>query len=152
MSLDISIEHATVLINGHRVQGWAAEADALLLPEIDLANTTRGPDGLLLASSTGNRGGEVSFKLLANSESAAFFGRQVAEIRRGARIIFEGSYEDQTGYSITFERGVFMRAPFGRTLGNTTPATRVFVFDFESIVESWDGVQTARPPAVAETA
>ena len=118
MTQNVSLEHTTVVINGHTCEGWAAAADALALPDITFATSERGPDGLKVVSSTGMRGGMVTLKFLANSRSRAFFSQQVSEIQRGAVKNFSGSISNsQTGETTRLERGHMEVAPVGTTLG-----------------------------------
>ena len=150
MTMNVSLEHTTVTINGHVCEGWAAAADALSLPVLQLANHDVGPDGLKVVSSTGMRGGIVTLKLLANSRSRAFFSQQVAEIQRGAVIVFEGSISNsQTGETTRLERGHMEIAPLGTSLGNGTPPELGFQIHFESIISSYDGFNSQPAPVAA---
>ena len=152
MSQNISIEHTVVTLNGHKCEGWANVADAIQLPDVDLSQTETGPDGLDVTSSTGMRGGEVVFKFQANSRTRAFLGNQVAQIQKGANIVFEGSISNsQTGETTRLERGKIQTAPLGTTLGNAIPPPREFTFKFESILSSYDGFKSQAAPTVAES-
>lgn len=151
MSLFFDLEHTVVRINGHRLGGWADEEDAFMLPDIDLYETTRGADGKMLANSTATRGGEVTIKLLANSPSTAFFMQQWAQIVQGGRVEFNGSWSNsQSGASGRFQRGVMKKGPAGQTLGKSAAATREFVFDFESILATYDSVSFFSGPGVKD--
>ena len=150
MTQNVSLQHTVVTINGHRCEGWAAAADALLLPDIQLANSERGPDGLKLVSSTGMRGGLVTFKFLANSVSRSQFGKWLAEIQKGAVIVFEGSISNsQTGESTRLTRGHMEVGPSGTTLGNAVPPAREFQIDFEEIISNYDGFKTQSAPVIS---
>ena len=147
MSQNVSIEHTIVDVNGHRVSGWAGAADALQLPDQTLANVEVGPDGTMVASSTGMKGGVVTFKLLANSPTTAFFMQQLAQIQRGAVIEWMMTITNpQTGWSVTAERGVMTVSPLGQSLGNAVPPAREFQLHFETIIPNYDGAQTAPVP------
>ena len=147
MSQNISIAHAVVTINGHRCEGWANQPDALMFPDVELAASERGPDGLKIVSSTGIRGGIVTFKFMANSRSRAFLGDMVARIQRGASIIFEGSVANpQTGENTRLTRGHMQVAPLGTTMGNGIPSAREFQIDFEEIVTNFDGFRAQAAP------
>ena len=150
MAQNVSLQHTVVTINGHRCEGWAAAADAFSLPDIQVANSERGPDGLKLVSSTGMRGGIATFKFLANSRSRAYFGKLMAEIQRGAVINFEGSASNsQTGETTRLTRGHMEVGPTGTTLGNAVPPAREFQIDFEEIISSYDGFNAQSAPVVA---
>lgn len=151
MAQNVSLQHSTVTINGHVCQGWAAAADALTMPDIQLAQHEIGPDGLKVVSSTGMRGGIVTFKFLANSVSRRQFGIWMAQIQRGASIVFEGSIANsQTGASTRLSRGHMEVGPAGQTLGNAVPPAREFQIHFESIISNFDGF-SAQPAPVLET-
>lgn len=144
---NVSLEHTTVVTNGHRVTGWAAAADAFQVPDLTLAVVEVSPDGTMLVSSTGVKGGPVMLKLLANSPSTAFLMRQLAQIQRGAVISWELSASNsQTGWSVTAERGAMTKAPLGQSLGNAAAPAREFELTFELIIPNYDGAQTADPP------
>lgn len=150
MGQNVSLIHTEVIVNGHRCEGWAATADALSMPDITLANHEIGPDGLKVVSSTGMRGGVVTFKFLANSRSRAQFGRWAAQIQRGAAIVFQGSIKNKvTGESTELGRGHMEVAPSGTTLGNAVAAAREFQVHFETVISNFDGVNfDPAPPAV----
>lgn len=147
---NVSLQHSTVQINGHRCEGWANAADALQLPDIQLANHEFGPDGLKVVAGTGMRGGPVVFKFMANSRSRAQFGKWMAQIQRGASIEFEGSIANsQTGESTRLERGHMEVAPAGTTLGNGIPAAREFTIIFESVITNFDGFKADSAPVLS---
>ena len=147
---NVSLQHTVVTVNGHRCEGWANVADALQLPDIQLANHEIGPDGLKVVSSTGMRGGPVIFKFLANSRSRAKFGTWYGQIQEGARINFEGSISNsQTGERTRMERGHIETGPAGTTLGNAVPAAREFTIVFETVITNFDGFRAQSAPVAA---
>ena len=150
MAQNVSLQHTTVTINGHRCEGWANVADALLLPDIQLANSETGPDGLKVVSSTGIRGGPVVFKFAANSESRGQFSKWLVEIQRGAAIEFEGSIANsQTGETTRLVRGHMQMGPAGTTLGNAIPPPREFTIVFEQVLGNFDGFKAQPAPVLA---
>lgn len=147
MSQNVSLEHTVAEMNGHTIQGWANMADCLLMPQITMAVAEVGADGLMLVSSTGEKGGPVEFKLMANSESVATFGRWAEEISKGAVIEFNMTISNsQTGASGRYERGAMLVRPGGQTLGNALAPPREFTVRFQQITINYDGMKTARPP------
>ena len=70
--MTFSLEQTTVTLNGHTVTGWSDDTDALSLPSIDLSNVKRGASGEMVATTTGEKGGPVTIKLLPNSPSVIF--------------------------------------------------------------------------------
>ena len=150
MANNVSLQHTVVRINGHTHEGWAAQSDALTLPDITVAATEVGPDGLMVASSTGMRGGEVVMKFLANSRTRAFYGQQMSEIQRGAVKNFSGSIANsQTGETTRLDRGVLISAPSGTTLGNAVPPSRDVTIMFESVISNFDGFNAQPAPVLA---
>lgn len=151
MSTIVSITDTTCILNGHLIRGWSDDADALMLPDIEVANIIRGADGLMVASSTGDRGGEVTIKLLANSPSAAFLFGQAGLILRGARIIFNGSIRNaRMGMSTRLDRGVMKTLPGGQTMGKGEAAAREFVFEFQEVLPNYDGAVFPGVPSISE--
>ena len=149
----VSLEHATVTLNGHVCQGWADDTEALVLPDIDLTNVTTGADGLLAASSTGMRGGEIELKFQPQSPSVQFFGTQLTHYLRGNPIEFNGSIVNQTmGQAIQLSNGVFRRGPLGQSLGNGDPVAQVYVIHFQLILPNYDGMVTTPAPVIAPVA
>lgn len=145
--MNFSLEHSVFTINGHRVEGWASASDALMLPAIEAAVTEVGADGKMVAASTGNRGGEVTVKLLPVSRSAAFLMQQAAQIQRGRPIEFNAELENrQNGVTTLFRRGVMTSYPAGQTLGNEVPPALEFTVTFEQIISNYDAARFDGPP------
>lgn len=140
----LSIEHLIVTIGGHTIDGWANETDALMVPDLELFNITRGATGEMLAVRNGNKGGEVTIKLQPHSPSAIYFIRQIANILNGSYVLFNGSIEDTLmGYTTSLRNGVLATGASGHTYGQGEVANREFTFNFERIVPDYD---TAQPP------
>ena len=139
--MTVSLERTTVTLNGHTIQGWSEDADALTMPgDHELVTTRRGADGMLAGFGTGARGGEISIKLLPIGPSTRFFMQQVTAILGGQRVVWEGSISnEETGAGFTLTRGVMTKVPLGQTMGSGDFANQVFVFEFEEIVPSYDG-------------
>ena len=148
--MHISLEATTVRINGHTVTGWSEDTDALTLPDIELANVMRGADGKMVASSTGNKGGSVTLKLLPNSPSTQFLQQQVARILRGAQVHWDGVIVNaQAGFNVVLQGGILMTAPVGQTMGKGEAAARTFVFEFETVLPNYDAANFTGPPVPA---
>lgn len=141
MSTILSIESISVILNGHTVEGWSDDNDALSLPEgIELANVTRGADGRMVGATTGNKGGQVRIKLQANSPSTKFFMGKLTEQIRGAVITYNGTVVDsRLGTSVRLYRGVMMSGPMGQTIGKGSAPNREFIFEFESVIPNYAG-------------
>jgi len=149
MSIAINLTGTTVVIDGHTVTGWSDDADALMMPdEVELAQVQRGADGLMVASLTGIRGGEVQLKLLASSESAQFFGRLVTHMLNGGWRESSGTIRYANGVVTHLERGILTTAPLALTAGQGSVATRIFRFEFERIITNYDSGRYSSPTPV----
>ena len=145
--MNVSLLHTTVRVNGHTCEGWAAAANALELPDIQVANHEVGPDGLKVVSSTGMRGGMVTYRFQANSRTRAFFGDLFTQILQGRAVEWEMSISNsQTGESTRAERGHVEVGAAGTTLGNGTPPAREFQIHYESVLTSYDGFKADAAP------
>ena len=131
----INIRNGTFTINGHVVEGWADEDDALMFPTRTLAQVTRGADGKMQASSTGNLGGPVEIKLLATSKSHAFLAKQVAHLNQGGRVVFNAVWNDPVnGVKVSCNRGVMTDIMDHASLGAGTASTVPYTIEFEEII------------------
>ena len=142
--MNISLEGTTVLLNGHHVQGWSEDADALTMPDaVELATVRRGATGDMAAFSSGNRGGAVSIKLLPTSPSVQFFMQQAEVLRQGGSVVWRGDIQNlQQNISATLTRGVMTAAPRFPNMGMGDVSNYVFTFEFEDIASNYDGFVT----------
>ncbi len=137
--MQFSLEQTTVEINGHTVTGWSDDGDALSLPDIELTNVKRGADGIMTASTTGEKGGPVILKLLPNSPSTKFFSSLVTTILNGGRVQLDGTIFDPiNNITVNLSRGVLMTAPLGQTQGKGETANREFTIEFERVIPNYD--------------
>ena len=92
----------------------------------------------------------VTFKFMPNSRSRAQFGFWMAQIQRGATLVFEGSVANaQTGEVTRLGRGHMEMGPAGTTYGNAVPAAREFQIHFEEVITNFDGVRAQPAPVLA---
>lgn len=137
---DMSLEQNTVVLNGHTVGGWSDDADAFSTPDVELLATKIGADGKMVVSSTGNKGGEVMIKLLANSKSAKFFMNVVTAQLVGGSVQWNGLYRDsRNGINVLLNQGYLTTAPLGPKIGKGDVANMEFVFTFERIIPDYSG-------------
>lgn len=126
---------------GERITGWSPDSDALMLPEeIEFFNIAVGGDGQKIGTRTGEGGGEVSFKLMANSTSIPFLMHYVEHLLQpNPRYeVFYGLIHDELNdFTITLSSGLLVKGPAGHTLGvgETSPLT--FTFNFERIIPDY---------------
>ena len=136
----LSLEHTTLTLNGHEVQGWSEDSDALTGPDaLELATVRRGATGQMAAFPTGDKGGPITIKLLPDSPSTAFFMQQAEVLRRGGAVRWEGSIQNPAlGISAALLNGVMTTAPLWPAMGKGSVANHTFVFEFEQIVVNYD--------------
>lgn len=136
--MDFSLEQVIVIINGHTVTGWSDDTDALSLPNIDLASIVRGADGKMVSVSTGDKGGPVIFKLLANSPSTKFFMNALAAQLNNASVKWNGVIRDSINQvNIALVNGTLTNGPVGQTLGKGAAKNAEFTFEFERVVPDY---------------
>ena len=135
-----SLEQTSVIINGHAITGWSDDTDALTMPDIDIATIKRGADGKMIASSTGEKGGPVTFKLLANSPSVKFFQNLVSAQLRGAGVKYNGLIRDPiNGINTVLSGGILSHAQLGQTMGKGDVANKEITIEFETITADYSG-------------
>lgn len=149
----VSLRNCTFTINGHVVEGWADEDEALTFPSTTLANVTRGADGKLQASSTGNLGGPVEIKLLANSKSAAWFAAKVNHLKRGGRTVFNANLIDEVNnVNVVMGNGVLTDVMDAPSMGQGAAGTMNYTIEFETIYPGYDATSfTTIPVTSGET-
>ena len=139
--IDIDITQVDVLlvlnnIPGN-VTGWSEDSDCLAMPDsVELANTKKGATGMMCASSTGEKGGTVSIKVLPN---APLVDRMYAYI-----VLHKNSKIDipvhlvvtnkRTGDTNVCMNGVLTKAPEGVGYGKGEASNMTYEFKFEKIV------------------
>lgn len=136
--MDFSLEQDVLVLNGHTVTGFSDDADALSLPNIDLANVVRGADGKMVSVSTGEKGGPLVIKLLPNSPSVPFFMNAVTAQLNGASVKWNGVKRDSINQvNVILSNGTLSNGPLGQTLGKGDAANREFTFEFERIIPDY---------------
>lgn len=136
--MDFSLEQFSVVINGHTFTGWSDDTDALSLPNIDLANVVRGADGKMVAVSTGEKGGPVTFKLLPNSPTTKFLMNAITAQLNGAAIKWNGIIRDSINQTfVALVNGTLANGPLGQTIGKGEAANREFTIEFESVTPNY---------------
>lgn len=143
MPTQLSSVHHELILNGHRVEGYADESPPVELETVMLAEVKRGKDGTMYSMGTGSRGASITVKLLPTSRSSAFFLRAHARIQQGAVIEWKGSYGDpELGFSTNLRGGVMTECP----PGVTPDATVEIKFEFEECIPDFDGARFAPAP------
>lgn len=139
----INLRNHTFTLNDQRIEGWADEDDALTIPSITLANVTRGADGKLQASTTGNLGGPVEVKLLATSASVKYMSGYVSHVQNGGRVVFQGVLTDHSNGTVTtMTNGVLTDVMPGPSLGGGAASTVTYTIEFETIIANYDAAES----------
>jgi len=134
MAIYRALDLSTVILNGITFSGWSQDEDALTLPDASTFSVfEKGADGLMVAGRTGEKGGEVTFKLLANSPTVQALQAIVLAEKNGASVEFSGIVNYNDGSVVTLDRGIIKTAPNGYTLGKGAPKVMSYVFEFQVI-------------------
>lgn len=129
-----SLEQSTYTLNGTVLTGWSDDSDALEIPTLEIATVKRGADGKMIASTTGNKGGPVSHKFLANSDSVVFLSNIAEQQKQGARVVFNGKIiNHETGASLTLSTGILTSYPPFPSLGKGEVSNLIYVIEYQQI-------------------
>ena len=141
--------HRDIIINGHRVVGFADEQrPAEWSTGEELYNAIRGKTGALQVSSNGVVGRGLTLRVLGTSDTAKWGIGQLQAYHRAVKdgtqhIIYKGTDADAVeGSSLRMEGGVLMDCPVKREPDTTFE----FSFLFEEVVPNDDGSTTSSAP------
>ncbi len=134
----LDITQGVCTINNHLVSGWSDSSDCLAFPpDSEISAFKKGATGDMVSSRTGERGGAVTVKVLANSPTAAFMGKLIKQIDNNIPINFTLTWSNPVvGEFTSCTKGTLVNAPRGTTYGKGETGEKVYVFEFESITES----------------
>jgi len=122
------------------VTGWSDDTDGLSFPNIDLANVKRGADKKMISMSTGESGGPVIIKLLANSPSVKFFQNAITAQQIGPAISWQALWRDPiNGVTVACINGTLTTVPLGPTLGKGDVANHEYTIEFETVIADYSG-------------
>lgn len=138
MSREMNINQGKCIVNGFLVSGWSDDSDCLMFPDaVEMAVVKKGADGKKISTRTGERGGSVTIKVLANSPFAAFMSRNIKNIDANQDVNFDLSWANPSvGEYIRCTGGTLITAPKGSVYGKGEVANKIYVIDFESIEET----------------
>lgn len=127
MPTQISQQHQVLILNGHRFSGFADEEPAVELEPVELLMEKWSKDGALHGVGTNRKGGQMTVKLQPTSPSAKWMLGQHAEIQRGERIEWNGTYGDPgLNYDQTLRGGLLKSCPFGTSPDQTFEVVLIF--------------------------
>lgn len=133
------IDTTSVVLNGQQLSGFSEEENAIEIPEITLANVKYGADGRMITSSTGTKGGPVTFRFLFTSPSVIFLNDLAEQQKKGAIIVYNCVIvSHSTGLKAELKRGSMLTYPFMPTLGKGSVGSAVYGFSFEECISVTD--------------
>ena len=137
ITIDITQVDAIIVLAGipHKITGWSESGDCLSFPDsAELNMVKKGADGKMVSSNTGEKGGEVSVKVLANSPFVDRMSAEIELIKAGVQIPITLSATNKTvGDATVCTNGALKSAPIGVTYGKGEVGEMVYVFEFERI-------------------
>lgn len=132
--MEFSLEKSVLQLNGHTFSGWSDDSDAFNAEAVELASVTRGADGKMVASSTGAKGGPLTIKLLPNSPSAKFMQAAAANVQKGTKLVWNGTFRDpENGHTAKLENGILTKYPPLPSLGKGSVGNMEYTIEFETI-------------------
>ena len=138
ITIDITQVKAVIGLSGipHEITGWSDSGDCLSLPDgVELNQFKKGATGKMVASNTGEKGGEVSIKVLANSVFVDRMAAEIELIKASVQIPIQLVITNKTvGDVTTCTQGTLKTAPTGITYGKGEVGEMVYVFEFEKII------------------
>lgn len=144
MPNELSQTHQILLISGHRFEGFADEEPAVDFDPVELFRERRSKDGGLHGTATNLKGGPMTIKLEPSSASVKWCLARHAEIQRGERLEFEGSYGDPgLDYNTTLRGGKMVSCPYGITPDKTFEV----MFTWERATPEFDAADFDPTPA-----
>ena len=136
---DFNMETITALLNGTRIEGWSDDEDALSFPDLELFNDRAGGDGLVAYFARGERGGEVTIKLMPNSPTRSLLMRHIQQFQtdRTIHIYKLVVIDEENGTTVTCNNGRLKMGPLGQTQGMEAAANANFTFRFQDVIPDW---------------
>jgi len=133
MSSFFDLGSSTLTLNGTTITGFSDATDCFSIEQLDMSTVRRGADGGMTASSTGNRGVNITLKLLPTSNSVKFLSKLLERHNRGDRVVFNGTFVSAAnGTSLSMINGVFTSGTIYPTLGKGESSDMEYVIAFES--------------------
>jgi len=136
--LPMDINQGVFILNGHLVTGWSESEDCLAFPDsLELANFTKGADGKMVGTGTGEKGGPVTIKLQPNSPTVAFLSKLIKAQQQGLPIVYRASWTNPIGVErVNCKGGMLITAPKGSVYGKGKVSEKTYTFEFELLDEN----------------
>ena len=142
----MAIEYSTLIgssltLNGTEIVEYSDAEDGISFPDRELTAHKTGATGKKNVGFTGERGGQVTIKLLSNSKSIPFFKGIDNATVLGSLIKLEGFLQYSNGSTCTMTNGTLVKCPAGQTLGRGVSKDHEAIIHFETIIhEALTGV------------
>lgn len=136
--VEFSLEQSTLKLNGFTITGWSNDTDALTFPTIDFAKAVFGADGKMVLTSTGQKGGPVTIKLLPNSPAVKFF-QNLITLKQTTGVItpFAGTFLSNVGVLTTLIGGGLTNGPLATSMGMGETKNHDYVITFEQVISEY---------------
>ena len=130
------------------VTGFSDDSDAIMFPQDDeYASVVTGADGEILVIRQGNRGGEVTIKLLVTSETTrklmGLVSGQLGSDPKVLRVEYMTFDDSPNNILHTCNDGYLVKFPRGVTIGAGAVSPMMFTFFFETIIPDWSGTSNS---------
>lgn len=128
------------VLNGNRIEGLVEDRRALAVPNIGRLQTEFSAEGFSLQTLSGQKGGNVTFTLIANAPSLGLFMSWHTSMQKDIIVPISGSITNsRLGSSVALNRGALMSGPpfWSYGAGNAAPLT--FTLFFEEIIGDFSG-------------
>jgi hypothetical protein len=145
MQCEVTMELVTGQI---KIDGWSESGDCLSFPEIEFSKVKRGADGKMVASRTGDFGGPVTIKVLANSPFVTAMSEFIQNFNSNGNCKAVNLKMNNTcsGDKVTCTNGVLAKGPSGVNYGKGEVGEMSYTFEFETInFDATTGDRTGPP-------
>ncbi len=137
LAMDLTQCEVTMVLAGAsvKVDGWSEAGDCLSFPEIEYSKVKRGADGKMVASRTGDYGGPVTIKVLANSPFVKAMDEflQAFNVNNNAVPVELRLNNTITKDTVTCLNGTLAKGPSGISYGKGEVGEMSYTFEFETI-------------------
>lgn len=132
-----------LVLNGEEVTGFSDADDALMFEDRDAWQDPRiGMYGNWSLRRNPDQGGNLTIRLLADSDSVPRMVRADARTRSGDAVFFNGYAENEkTGERVELAEGVMRSSPPFSTVGASGVQDKTFVFQFKNMQSVYEGVR-----------
>lgn len=147
----LSVKHTTVVFMGRTLEGgFSDDTDCIMWEARTLTNVKTGADGGEIHMRTGDQGGTLSLKLLANSPDDDFIANLRSAYVEGGVVELDVEIVHQlAGHREFGEQGSFLEDPPGKTLGKGDVANRVYKMRYKRVRDDRSASRLGTPVAAS---